>query len=344
MIPVPPLIPSSQNFNSTFVNNNLDVYGKLTFQTGSCVGLIITNDPVDDFNAVNKLYVDTHSGGGGTPSAPIGSIQFNDNNSFGGSSMLTWTSNVLNVNGITFSSSSLISVITSDVFYIKTMDTSSDSLSIFMSSGNSSTGTSGNIDVKTGDGVVSGQINIKTGDTPGESSGNINISTGSTFDDQVSGNINISTGNNSVKGNINLRSLNLNTTANLYHDGKITIPNINLTSATSQSTTSSTGSLSADMSTLNPGDSYSNTVNNSFIRNFSETIGPITRTYKSSVFFSLISPIGGGGIPVIYVTALTDENSFEYTISNVHPTNPINGDLTYNYVIITSLIELGINE
>lgn len=53
-------------------------------------GQKITNlgAPTANTDAATKLYVDTHGGGGGTPSAPLTSVQFNDGGAFGGDATL----------------------------------------------------------------------------------------------------------------------------------------------------------------------------------------------------------------------------------------------------------------
>lgn len=56
--------------------------------------------PVNPTDGANKAYVDSVAGGGGTPSSPNNSIQFNNSGTFGGSSNLVWSGSSLDTTNI----------------------------------------------------------------------------------------------------------------------------------------------------------------------------------------------------------------------------------------------------
>lgn len=108
-VPAPLLITPSPLFDvvqSTTVRSEIISDGIVTLQNGSISGLL---PPLNNSDATNKAYVDSVIG-----SAAQGinrSIQFNNNNAFGGSSNLLWTSdNILFVTG------SIISTTNSTVY------------------------------------------------------------------------------------------------------------------------------------------------------------------------------------------------------------------------------------
>ena len=351
MIPVPPLIPSSQNFGSTVINQNLDIYGKITFQTGSCVGHLISGSPSSDYDAVNKQYVDNNSGG--SPAGSNGSIQFNDNGLFGGSSLLTWTSdNNLVVNGIRFSGSNIINVNTS-TFILKTLETTSDdTVGVTINSGNTTSGTSGTVNLKSGDSTnfITGDVNIKTGNSSTAITGHVNINTGNCDGD--SGSINIKSGNSvsETSGSINIESgsgssragsVNIMTGQNLsgrygtinltgflryFNKGYITIYNENITDPGFTSRIIYLSGLS-----INPQDYYEETISNSYVQNISDS--------KSNILLSIVSNSSSDGIPVLSISQLVHETSFTYRIYNAHTSNSISGNIAVGYIIINTLTD-----
>lgn len=105
--PQGPTIPSSTNFLTNFTNtlritesisaNSFDIpnppNSPIILSNGILSGL---NNPVEDSQAATYAYAQAH-GGDSNPGGPIGSIQYNNNGSFGGSSAFTFnqTTNTL---------------------------------------------------------------------------------------------------------------------------------------------------------------------------------------------------------------------------------------------------------
>lgn len=337
MSAIPPLIPSSQNFSSTVINGNLDIFGKISFQTGSCVGLIITGTPTNDNDAVNKQYVDNNSGGGGDPSGITGSIQFNNNGAFDGSSLLTWTStsNVLDVNGIVFTSSSLISTVTTSDFNIQTIEFNNDNfeppVNLNLKTGNSPNYSSGSINISSGTGILSGSINIssgsceditgdiqiKTGNSVNENSGSLTLETGS---GSSGGPINIIAGQNlsGVRGQINMRGF-----LTYFNNGFITFQNENLSNTGYSSRIINFNSIN-----ISPLSYQESSELNTYVKN---------DTYnKSIILLSIVLNTSSTGIPSLIIKSLTHETLFTYRIYNSHPTESISGNISVGYIIFNN--------
>lgn len=278
-----PLIESSQFFSSTTVNGNLNLFGDITFETGTCSNLRITGEIVNDDDAVTKLYVDNNSGG--VPGGSNGDIQFNDNGLFGASSNLSWsTSDILTVSGTVFTTK-----VTGLAEPVDLTDAANKEY----------------VDNNAG------------GGTPGGGNGNLQFNENGVF------------GGTSGLTFINGDTLSLRRKFRFENISGNTNPDRN----------SSTGIYSNNIGTIPPYGTYTEFIENNYVKAETTVDGSLTFNIYSNINLTLMINFMQG-IPYLYVSELVDGSGFYFTLINLDPVNNIVSDLVFNYIIINSYNEI----